>query len=311
MSDTIVRVPRTVHYFSIDFSFNDDLKKEDHFLELFRMIVQMSRDKASDRYKEIGGRILFVQDVEFIDDGVLKLVKGKVRLVRDLAPELLDMNEDIASEVELKEHQGFVETTHFVLSYKKRVKRLAIEYNEAGAKSHEIEKYWRSVGEKVKLQAISMRRLISDNVLKELQRRIGRASEVIVEAYRDDIEAIKKTNKQLGTALEVTEKFLDSDKVGIHFGFDYKKKESTGAVTNFVNDLAIALGKDPTKINLFKKLQVRGEDTEHNNLLHLFDLLESKESSRLRFERKPKSNTLVTADFYEKTLAEMSRLKLI
>lgn len=45
--------------------------------------------------------------------------------------------------------------------------------------------------------------------------------------------------------------------------------------------------------------------------MEVFDLIEDKAKSKLRIERKPKSNTLVSTDFYEKVDAEMARLKLI
>jgi len=309
MSLKIERIPRTVHYYNVEFSFNDDLHKENHFLELFRMIVKMSHDKEADRYKEIGGRLLFVQDVSF--DPASKQVRGKIRAVRGLSPEVLDMSSDVAREVELKENEGFVETTHFILSYKRKRKRMAVEYNHAGAKAHEFESYLRHIGQRVKLQAIVMQRVITDDMLEEVQRRMGRCSELIMEVVRDEVATVKKVDGQLATMLENSRNFLKTDKITIHFGFEIDKQSQSSGVTEFIGNLARAVKHNPLTLKAFSKLRVRAEDSEHRDLMEVFDLIEDKVKSKLRIERKPKSNTLVSTDFYEKVDAEMARLKLI
>lgn len=259
MSLKIERIPRTVHYYNVEFSFNDDLHKEDHFLELFRMIVKMSHDKEADRYKEIGGRLLFVQDVSF--DPASKQVRGKIRAVRGLSPEVLDMSSDVAREVELKENEGFVETTHFILSYKRKRKRMAVEYNHAGAKAHEFESYLRHIGQRVKLQAIVMQRVITDDMLEEVQRRMGRCSELIMEVVRDEVATVKKVDGQLATMLENSRNFLKTDKITIHFGFEIDKQSQSSGVTEFIGNLARAVKRNPLTLKAFSKLRVRAEDS--------------------------------------------------
>jgi hypothetical protein len=310
MPDNIVLVPRTIHYYNVDFGFSDDGQKKEHFLKLFKLVVQMSRDRESDRYRDIGGRIIFVQDVAF--DGDKKEVHGKIRLVRDLSPEVLNTTTDEAHEIELLDGQGFVETSHFTLSYKRNAKRMAFEYNEAGPKCHEFIRYLEQIGERVKLQAMYCERMVSQDMMAELQRRMGRCAEIIIGVHRNDISVVEKADAQLGEVLRQNANYLETDVVTVNFGYQLTKHTlEQSAPQKFVASLGQLFGRNPTKKSAFKKLVVRAEDTEHNNLMEVFNLLEDKTKSRIRVQRREKSHIVVSADIYEKMSAEMHRLKII
>jgi hypothetical protein len=310
MVDKIILVPRTVHYYNVDFSFSDDGSKKEHFLKLFQLIVQMSLDKDSDRYRAIGDRIIFVQDVKF--DDVKKEINGKIRLVRDTAPEILNTATDEAHEIELLESQGFVETSHFTLNYRRNAKRMAFEYNDVGPKCHEFVSYLELVGQRVKLQGMYCERMVTQDVMAELQRRMGRCAEIIVGVHRNDISTIENEDAQLGSVLRQNATYLETDVVTVKFGYELTKHTlQQSAPQRFVASLNQLFGRNPTKKLAFKKLTVRAEDTEHRNLMEVFDLLENKTKSRIRVERKPKAHVIVSADIYEKMSAEMHRLKIV
>ena len=310
MSTKIVLVPRTVHYYNIDFGFSDDGSKKEHFLTLFRLIVQMSLDKDTDRYRTIGDRVLFVQDVGF--DEVNKEIRGKIRLLRDVSPEVINTATDEAHEIELLENQGFVETSHFVLNYRRGAKRMAFEYNETGPKCHELVGYLELVGQRVKLQSVYCKPMVTQDMMSELQRRMGRCSEIIVGVHRNDISVVEKEDSEFGKVLRQTASFLETDLVTVKFGYEITKHTAEqSAPKRFLVSLRKLIGKSSAQKLPFKKLSVRAEDTEHRNLMEVFDLLENKTKSKIRVERKPKANVIVSTDIYQKMSDEMHRLKLV
>jgi hypothetical protein len=312
MSNSIVRLRRTVNYFNITFSFKSDSGNRDQFLELFQMIVQMSQDKEADRYKQINGSLLFVQDVKFFPEE--KQVHGKIRAVRGITPEILDTREDAIREIDMKDYEGVVETTHFVLSYKNVESnrlRVAIVYNDAGAKAKDFEAYLRHIGQRVSLLAVDLQPILNQDVLGELQRRMGRCKEVSMQVQRDAISLLKKIDSEMGGAAEAIDEFMRAEIVNLRFQYDFKKLGDSQKAIAFVSRLAIALKKNPTDIKAFKQLEFRAEDTERNGLLQDFNLIEDRTVSTLLLERKLKSNALVDSDVYEKVSAEMQRLKLI
>ena len=235
----------------------------------------------------------------------------KIRLVRDVSPEVLNTATDEAHEIELLDNQGFVETSHFTLSYK-GAKRMAFEYNEIGPKCHEFVRYLEQIGQRVKLQAMYCERIVSQDIMSELQRRMGRCAEIVVGVHRNDIDAVEKDDAQLGEALRQSASYLETDLVTVTFGYRLTKETlQQSAPQRFVASLGQLFGRNPTKKSKFKKLVVRAEDTEHNNLMEVFNLLEDKTKSRIRVQRKEKAHTVVSADIYEKMSDEMHRLKIV
>jgi hypothetical protein len=147
--------------------------------------------------------------------------------------------------------------------------------------------------------------------VSELLRRMGRCKEIIIQAHRGNIASIKKIDHELGNVFESADTLMRSETVTVRFQYDFKKLGDSQKALELIKRLSIALKRNPTSIDAFKKLQVKAEDTENKGLLQVFDLIEDKTKSILKFERKLTADAFIDADVYDKISAEMQRLNLI
>lgn len=312
MSIAIKKTPRVIYYYELELRYLENNKPEDgNFLRaLFQKIIELSKEKSTLRYKEIGQRMICIQEISF--EPAEKKIIGKLKSVRtDVFPEILDMETDKTRDIEAKESEGLVETSHFIIDYKKKKPLLAIEFNQYGGKVVDLVSYIDLIGVKENLlQGIYFNPIVRNDLAK-FKERINRISRFVVRVHKDNIAEIKKHSKRLATSLEAANEAVEGDYIEIEYKLDYTKKESSETpVKRTVFGLITWLASKKDDASLFEKLKVDAEDIEKNNALEAFDLLVDKVSSRVNVERKPQHKVLVSADMYYKMKSELIRLKL-
>lgn len=307
----IIQVEKTVHYYRLDFKFFDDFKPvdKDKFREVFMIIVSLSKTKAPMRYQRFGEKSIFIQDIKFVPEN--KQIFGKLRCIRtDLLPEIMNTKTDEARGIEALEEEGLVETTHFILDYSKKAKKLAIEYNQFGAKITDFVQYIQIIGLNEKAIKTLGYTPIVKNELSQYARRINRTSRFIVKIHKDNIEKIKNMDTKVYTAAKAAVDQFESEYALIDLKFDYRKRSETQKVNSSIANLIKKLVAKPEKTEFFNTLTVKAEDEDQNNRLEIFDLLVDKVKSNIKVEKQPRYRTIISTDMFEKIQAEIIRKKI-
>ncbi|MVN78949.1 hypothetical protein GO988_21680 [Hymenobacter sp. HMF4947] len=301
---------RVIHFYDINFGFNDDSLPHGHFVELFRQIIAMSEKRDESRYFRSGDKRLFIQGIKFVPD--IEQVHGKLRAVRlDVSPEILNMKTDTARDIDMAEEEGIVETTHFVISYKNKKKRLAVEYNAAGAKTHELGRYLEHIGVKAGLQSVVITPVLAGDSLSDFLNRVGKLSELEISAPKDSIAEVKKYNPGLASAMEASKDFFKCDTLILKPQFDIKNKAETGVAKEFVSTIIKAWKQNPLRRGNFESFKVKGQDSEKNGTLELFDLLKDDEKSKIKVEKRLKTRILNSDDMFTKIVSIMTKKRII
>jgi hypothetical protein len=307
----IEKIKRTIYYYHIEFKFLEDFSSEhsDPFRKIFEIITSLAKTRANIRYQKFGEKLIFIQDISFKPEQ--KLIIGKLRCIRkDILPEIMNTQTDEAREIEAAEEEGLLETTHFIIDYSKNKKKIAIEFNQFGAKILDFVNYIQNIG--VSKNAIKHLGFVPivKNDLSKLQNRINRCSEFTVKVHKDNIEEVKSLDKNIYSALKASMDHFDNDYTELTLKFDYKKKESTQKINNSIFNLISGIFKERKKAELFNQLYIKAEDNEKNNLLENFDLLVDKFRSEIKVEKKKRYKTIVSADLFEKMQTELIKNRI-
>jgi hypothetical protein len=302
------QIKRTINFYYLDFKFTEEFipKDGDQFREIFSLIIALAKTRANIRYQEFGEKSIFIQDVKF--EPLNKVIIGKLRCVRkDILPEIMNTKTDEARGIEAKEEEGLVETTHFVIDYSKKKKKLAIEHNQFGAKIGDLVNYIQNIGiSKKAIRTIGFTPIVNDELLK-MQERINRCSEFKVKVHRDNIEKIKTLDDNIYTALKSSICHFKSEYATLILKFNYKQRTETQEINKSIFNIIRKLIQDRTKTELFNHLSVRAEDSDKNYLLENFDLLLDKVKSEVSIEKQKRYRTVVSADIFEKMKSEIIR----
>lgn len=300
------RIKRTINYYDLEFDFLEDFTASDgdKFREIFMIIVSLAKTRANIRYQIFGEKSIFIQDIKFEPDN--KVITGKLRCIRkDILPELMNTSTDEARGIDAEDEEGLVETTHFVIDYSKNRKKLAIEFNQFGARIGDFVSYIQNIGiNKMALKSVGFTPIVKDE-LSKLQQRINRCSEFIVKVHKDNIEEIKNLDEQIYSALKASIDHFKSDYATLILKFDYRERESTDEINKSIFNIIRKLIKDKSKTELFNHLSVKAEDEEKNNLLANFDLLIDKVKSEVYVEKRKRYRTVVSADIFERMKLEL------
>lgn len=310
--DGIEKIKRTIHYYEIDFDFLDDFLPEDgdQLREIFRIIISLAKTRASIRYQEFGEKSIFIQDVKI--EPVTKLVTGKLRCIRtDILPELMNKTTDESRGIDANDEEGLVETTHFIIDFsKKRSTKLAIEFNQFGAKVTDFVNYIQNIGiNKNALKTVGFKPIVKDE-LSQLKNRIRRCSEFTVKVHKDNIEEIKALDDNIYSALIASIDHFKSEYATLTLKFDYKQRPETNEINKSIFNIVRKLIKDKDKTELFNTLSVKAEDRDKNELLETFDLLVDKVRSEISVEKKKRYRTVVSTDIFEKIKMELIKKKI-
>lgn len=311
MSIKIILIEKTIHYYNLKFQFEKDFKPNDgdHFRGLFEIIVTLAKTKARIRYQRFGEKAIFIQDVKFHPD--LKQISGKLRCIRtDILPEIMNTKTDEARGIEALAEEGLLETTHFIIDYSKKDKKLALEYNQFGAKINDFVLYIQNIGlHKKAVDSLGYSPIIKDE-LSQYINRINRTSEFIVKIHKDNIEEVKDIDTGIYTAAKAALDQFESEYALLDMKFDYQKKTDTKKVNQSIFNTIRNLIKKPENIELFNILSVKAEDENKNNRLEVFDLLVDKVKSNIKVQKQPRYRTIISADIFEKMQAEIIRKKI-
>uniref|UniRef100_UPI00404A55F4 hypothetical protein n=1 Tax=Flavobacterium sp. TaxID=239 RepID=UPI00404A55F4 len=296
----ITTVKRVINYYELNFKFRD----KNDFNNLFTTLTDIAVNKEKIRYQRYGDKLVFIQGIENTE----KLLKAKMRCVRkDLLPELMNTTTDETKEIEAEEEEGLVETTHFIIDYRKEKIFLGIEYNHYGSKINDLVNYIQKIGiSKDILENVGFKPIIKDD-LEKVKERINKFSEFIVKVHIDNIPKIKKMDTKIWSSLNTSFENFQSEYATLILKFDYKQKSETPLIKNSVFNLINYFKKNYNDKYLFNLLSLRAEDQEQNNHLENFDLLLEKVNSEIKVQRKPKFRTLVSIDMFEKMTNEIKR----
>lgn len=306
----VAHADRTIHYYDITFSFNDDSLPFEHFITLFRQIIAMSESRDDSRYFRSGDKRLFIQDIHFVPGE--KQIQGKLRAVRlDVAPEILNMRTDTARDIDMAEEEGIVETTHFVLDYRRNRRRLAVEYNAAGAKAHEFSGYLQHVGARAGLQTVLLNPVMTQESLTEFQRRIGLLADLEISVPKDSINNIQRYNPGLASSIQAAKDFFGCSTIFMRPRFDFRNVAEDGVARQLINSVIAAWRNNPLRRKDFETFKVRGEDSDSRGTLQVFDLLRDDVKDRVKVQKRPKLRVLNSRDMFEKMVEAMTQRRLL
>lgn len=309
MAIKVKLVERLIHYYELNFSFQDEFftSDGDQSREFFAMIKKLATTRAKIRYQQLGPKAIFIQDVTI--KPVDKVITGKLRCVRkDILPELMNTVTDEARGIEAKDEEGLVETTHFIIDFSRKKKRLAIEFNQFGARIDDFIMYLEQVGMAIKAtKSVGFAPMVKDE-LKTVKERINKCSEFIVKVHKDNISAIQDIDAGLWTSLNSSIAHYKSEYGLIRLKFDYRERTNTKEIKSTIDKLVDALIKDKNNVELFNTLEVKAEDSEKNNRLEIFDLLVDKIKHKLKVEKNPRYRTVVSNDMFPKMEQKLKAL---
>lgn len=305
------KIKRTINFYELDFKYQDSFNPSDgdQFRELFSIITKLAKTRAKIRYQKFGEKAIFVQNVKF--EPTTKTIVGLIRCVRkDILPEIMNTNTDEAKGIEAAEEEGLVETTHFIIDHSGKIKKLAIEYNQFGARINDFISYIQNIGVHHKaIKTAGFRPVVKDE-LSSIKERINRCSEFIVKVHKDNIEEIQTIDNNLYSALKSSIEHFQSDFATLILKFDYKQRQETEEVNNSIFNIIKGFKKDKKKAYLFNTLQLRAEDSNKNDLLENFDLLIDKLKSEIYVLKKAKYRTVVSDDIFSKMKSELVKRKI-
>lgn len=300
--DEIKYVKRKIHYHDLHIKFRNEFKPvedENPFVGFFSIIAKMVRDKDKRRYVPVLDAQIFLQDVKFIPAD--KKITGKLLYVKmDVFPELIDIDTDETQDIETDETQGLVETTHFIIDYSKATKKIAIEYNHAGAKISDFMTYCYAIGG-IKNATESVRfQPIAKNELAKFKQRIAECSSIICRVHKDNIPQIEAMDEQLFTMFSAVKDQYETEYVEINLKFDYKNPNKQPKVKATINNLIDGLIEDKENLEIFETLKVNAVDRDNNFRMHIFNLLMDKVESEVKVQRKPKHKVIISKDMFAK-----------
>lgn len=302
MAKKIQRVDRVVNYYQLNFRFIE----EENFNTFFKVLTSLAKTRAKIRYQLFGDKYVFIQGIENKDG----LLKAKMRCVRmDLLPELMNMTTDETKEIDAKEKEGVVETTHFIIDYRKDKIVLSLEYNHYGSKINDLVNYIQRIGvHKGIIENVGYAPIVK-NELKKMKERVNRFSEFVVKVHKDNVPKIKKMDKSIWQVLDLSKDNFDSDYATLTLKFDFRQRSETPQIKNSTFNVIDYLSKNYKDKHLFNQLYMRAEDEEKNNRLSKFDLLLEKVNSELKVQKKAKSRTLISEDMFDLMVKAIDELK--
>ena len=314
--DEFKDIKRKVHYHELRFEFNEAIDNskainKDPFNAFFSMIAKMASDKDGTRYQEVMDAKVFMQDIIFDKDG--STISGKLRYVKmDVFPQLIDVVTDEITNIEARENQGIVETTHFIIGISKTVKYLALEYNHDGAKIAEFLSYCEKIGTvKGVINNVNFTTLVRDEI-STFENRMGFITAFSMRVHKNYIPQIESISPDAVTGLKMIESQFDAEYVEVNMRFKAKKKVKsqnveqpiTQPIVEVFTKLRDAIIKDKNKTNLFDKLEAKARDYEKNLRVSLFDLLADKVTSEINVQKKPKQRVILSDDMFSKMKIE-------
>lgn len=303
--DKITTVKRTINYFELYPVLNEGKSSKD-FTDVFNQIINLSKTKSKERFVLNNEKQLYLTEIKF--DASLKRISGKLLNIRmEDFPELMNTADDEIRDIEAKDEEGIIETSHFILSYAKDPLILSLEFNQYGPKINDFVFYLEhfliiaSVSSKIESKAF-----VRDD-LEKYKNRINRVSSVIAKVHKDNVKRINEFDKDLFDAIETAANISEAEYVTLQLKYEYRQLPDTPKIRNKIINVINKLISNKNSHSVFSRFIVVAEDSERSNKLKDFDLLNIWIKTQIKVEKKPKSRVIVSADIFSKMGNELAK----
>lgn len=289
-----------VYYYELKFAF----KPSEDLSTFFDALTNLSDTKAEIRYQYFGERYIYIQGV----DNESNIIKGKLRSIRkDIFPQLIDMSSDEVTDLDDRGNDGIMDTSHFIIDFRRQNTILALEYNHSGAKIDDFVKYMEKIGVSKSIIDKLGYQFLADENLIDLENRINRISEFSLKIHKNNFDLIRDMDGDILQAAEATINNFENEYALINYKFDYKKFTDTPKIKRSVLNIVNWFEENPNKKNLFNYLNFKAEDQTNENRIRLYDLIVSKEKSEFHVQKKRKAKTIISEDMFPKMLREIEK----
>ena len=309
--DKLEITTRKIYFYELKIDYLENFQPidVDQFREFFSKITKLATKKDPSRYKKIGDKILFIQDIKFVAEE--KKIKGKLRCIRqDILPEIIDMESDNTKGIEVEDQEGIVETSHFVIDYsKKTTKIVALEYNQFGARISDFIFYCDFIGSKYQMTSKFDALIITKDNLKKVKESINECSEMTVRVLNTELKAVEKFDNKLFSMLSKCEELFRAKYAQITLKFDFKENIDPN-VKPFIQNILSKFMSDKSAKQIFEHFSIKAQDSRLNNRIELFDLLLDKAKVELKVQKKAKYRSIVSVDILDKMTPELVKFKL-
>lgn len=294
----IENIKTKVYYYELKF----DFKKGESLTTFFDTLTNLSVTRARIRYQYFGERYIYIQGVS----NDRNIIMGKLRSIRDdIFPQLINMTNDEVTDLEDRGSDGIMDTSHFIIDFRKRTTILALEYNHSGAKIDDFVKYIEKIGVSKEIIHKLGYQFLTDENLADLENRINRISEFSLKIHKNNVDAIRGMDGDILQAAEATINNFENEYALLNFKIDYRTFSDTPKIKRSILNIVHWFIENPDKKNLFNYLNFKAEDETNNNKLRLYDLILSKEKSEFNVQKKKKSKTIISEDMFPKMLHEI------
>jgi hypothetical protein len=289
-----------VYYYELNFGFNSG----ENLTTFFDALTNLSATRAEIRYQYFGERYIYIQGVN--NDS--NIIKGKLRSIRkDIFPQLIDMSSDEVTDLDDRGNDGIMDTSHFIIDFRRQSTILALEYNHSGAKIDDFVKYMEKIGiAKSIIKKLGYQFLTDENLI-DLESRINRISEFSLKIHKNNFDLIRDMDGDILQAAEATINNFENEYALLNFKFDYRKFTDTPKIKRSVLNIVNWFVANPNKKNLFNYLNFKAEDLANDNRIRLYDLIVSKEKSEFNVQKKRKAKTIISEDMFPKMLIEIEK----
>ncbi|MEO8588549.1 MAG: hypothetical protein ABI432_04205 [Flavobacteriales bacterium] len=291
----IKTVRRNVNFFDLIVG-KEHKKSEKDMLDLFRHIQTLAKSKMAGRFIKRGDKVLYIRNVDF--RGTEKQLWGRILLIReDALPELLDRKTDELRGVDANLNEDIVEASHFIVSYK-GIPQIAFEHNHQGARLTDLEFYLETLAQTSSIaETVSLMPITKDDILS-YKARMNRVSYLIGRIHKDELARINDPDKGLISAFETAANVSRAEYVEMKLKFDFTSTADSGFIKQSINALIDFVRR--RKHVPFDLLKVQAEDTENENRMKEFDLLNAWVRGVVDVQQNERFRTIIPLDMYEK-----------
>lgn len=307
----ITHTARIVHYYELIIGYTPLFSPNESYP--FRAVVQTIIDavtqKKEIRLYDINYRTVCIRELRIDND--TQLAYGKLCAIRrDANPELINILTDSTRDLIIEENEGIIETSHFVIDFKRKFPLVALEFNQQGAKITDFIYYVNRIGRSANLIDSLVHRSLIRDTLDTIQRRIGRTSRIKAKVVKENLANIESQKPGLASAFQSAMSQFDNEYVTLEWKFNYRQQKENNEVRDFVVDIVDTLIKNKLFGDNFEEFVVDAEDEDNHNHLSAFDLLADKVRSKLNVERRADLNVLVSSHMFELITQELIRRDL-
>lgn len=295
----IENIKTKIYYYELNF----DFKSGESLSTFFDALTNLSATRARIRYQYFGERYIFIQGVNNEEN----IIKGKLRSIRDdIFPQIINMTSDEVTDLEDRGSDGIMDTSHFIIDFRRNSTILALEYNHSGAKIDDFVRYIEKIGISKNLINKLGFQFVTEEDFRDLENRINRISEFSLKIHKDNFESIRGMDGNILQAAEATINVFENEYALLNFKVDYRKFSDTPMIKQSILNIVNWFVENPDKKNLFNYLNFKAEDETNNNRLRLYDLIVSKIKSEFYVQKKRKAKVIISEDMFPKMLHEIN-----